>query len=146
VRARARRRCSAERGIDPPARARCRASDLAGRSWLDPLLRIGRDGFISLPSIKTEPGLLAGVTSRDELTKDLGRLEASPVELAGESFRDRETHVETDQIARFQRPHLMSVPELHGTLDILGGSDALLDHPHGFEPQRHAEARRRKTR
>ena len=53
---------------------------------------------------------------------------------------DAEPHIQADDVGQPQRADRMLVAEHHRRVDVLGGGDALLDHPDRLEAERDAQA------
>src|SRR6478609_2242059 len=94
--------------------------------------------------VEPSAGLLPEMTGRDEVAQDLGRSEAR-AELLLQVLGDREAHVEADEVAETQRPHRMSVAELHRPVDVGGRGHSLLEHASGLEPEQDPEPARREA-
>src|SRR5690348_3285336 len=92
-----------------------------------------RGGVSSAPVVEPLAALLTELPPGHLVAEDLGGLEAAVIERLEQILRNREPHVEPDQVGQLERAHRVVVSQLHRLVDILGRRDALLEHPHGFE-------------
>src|SRR4029453_4277426 len=99
-----------------------------------------------VPAVEALPGLLAELPVRHHPAEELRRPERIRAQLAVEVLRDREPHVEPDEVRQAQRSHRMAIAERHRLVDVLGGSDPLLQHADRLEPEEHAQPARREPR
>src|SRR2546426_2873204 len=91
------------------------------------------------PVVEPLATLLAQLPPGDLVAQDLGGLESAILQRLEQIVRDGEADIQADQVGELERTHGVVVAELHRLVDVLGGRDALLEHPHGLKPERHAQ-------
>src|SRR5882672_4139033 len=95
--------------------------------------------LLRVPTVEAAAAFLAQASVGHQAPQQLRRPEGLGPKLAMKVLRDREPHVEADEIGQPQRPHRVPVPERHRLVDILRRSDPLLEHADRLEPEQHAE-------
>src|SRR3989475_10474053 len=90
------------------------------------------------PVVKPLATLLAQLPPGDLVAQDLRGLESAILQRLEQIVRDGEADIQADQVGEFERTHRVVVAELHRLVDVFGGRDAFLQHPHRFETERQA--------
>lgn len=89
-------------------------------------------------------GLASELAARHHVAKDPGRREPFAEGLM-QVFGDSGTDVQSHDVRGAQRTRGMSAAEFHSGVDVLGSGHAVLQHPHGLQGQRNAQARTREA-
>ena len=108
------------------------------------LLARSVDALAAFPAVKALAGLFAQLALGNPLPEALGWGKSS-AQGALEILGDGQAHIQANQVGQLQRPHGMTVAQLHGGIDVGGRRHTFFNHSHGFEAQGDAQATRGKS-